>query len=58
MFISFLKTELVNLHFSSEKHFPPILKHLSTGPTINEHNTKVNYYYYYLNIVNNTVEPL
>ena len=32
------KTESVCLHLSGRKTFPPILKGLSTGPTINEHN--------------------
>ena len=46
--MSFSKTESVSLYLSGSKHFPPILKSLSTGPT----NTllKVNYNYYYLNI--------
>ena len=39
MFMSFSKTESVSLHLSSPKTFPPILKRLSTGATINEHIT-------------------
>ena len=37
MLMSFLKTESVSLYLSGWKHFPRILKSLSTGPTLNEH---------------------
>ena len=37
MFMSFSKTESVSLYLSGQKHFPPILKSLSIGPTLNEH---------------------
>ena len=39
MFMSFSKTESVSLHLSGQKDFPPILKRLSTGSTLNEHIT-------------------
>ena len=39
MLMSFSKTESVSLHLSGQNNFPPILKHLSTGPTINKHKT-------------------
>ena len=34
------KTESVSLHLSGRKHFPSILKCLSTGPTLNEYITE------------------
>ena len=34
------KTESISLHPSGQKHFPPILKCLSTGPTLNEYITE------------------
>ena len=37
MLMNFSKTESVSLQLSSPKDFPPILKCLSTGATINEH---------------------
>ena len=45
--MSFSKTESIKQHLSGGKHFPPILKCLSTGPTL---MNKVNYNYYYPNI--------
>ena len=39
MTIAFSKTESISLNFSAWKHLPPIVKSLSTGPTINEHIT-------------------